>query len=214
MRLHPGGEAALLVVVVDDVAVDLDHVGVDAVGVADDLGAVPVGEPDEAELPLVAGAVDDGQGVVEVFAGGAEVAVVEIVEVDPVGRQVGERAFEAAADQLGMVEVGERAAVVSDLGGEEDLVAGNGVPHRADQGLGVAVAVDVSGVPVGEPQLPAPHQGGAGQPVVAARPADVGPLGTVGTAVGPGAEADGRRFDPGAPEAHPPRLAGGHPFSV
>ena len=84
MSFDPLLEPARSVGVIDDVAIGLDNVGIDPRGVASDPRRLPIGETYKADLAFGLESAEELDGLVEVPVPGTEVAVVKIVEIDPI----------------------------------------------------------------------------------------------------------------------------------
>ena len=192
-----GLEPALFVVVVEQVAVGLDDVGIHLADVAHYFSAVPVGKADEADLSLFAQAKDGLQGAVEIFALAPEVAVVQVLEVDGVRLEQFQGAFEAFPDVSGVVEMLVGALVPAELACEEYVPARDFFPERTDDLFGIAVAVDIGGVPMADALLVGGDQGFPGIGVLLTGPAGGRSARADGPAVGPATEADGGDLDIG-----------------
>ncbi len=119
----------------------------------------PVGEADEAQLARLLSGPDDIERGLQVGIVGAEVAVVEVVDVDDISAQVAQRAVDALAHEVRVVGVRVAAARVADLGRQKQAVARHGASadEVADERLGAAVAVDIGRVPMRDAELEGAH---------------------------------------------------------
>ena len=94
------------------------------------------------------------------------------------------------------------ARIPADLGREEHLAPGHGLPTVADQLLGPAAAVDVGGVPMSDAGSEGLDQGLARLALVGAEPAHRSAADGIGAAMTPGAQADGGGLDFGPTETN------------
>ncbi len=203
MIVDPLLESALLVRVVDDVAVRLHDIGIDTVDELHDLPRVPVGQSDETDLSLVAKVVHRFQRRIEILIVRSEITVMEVVEVDDVGLQIPEGLLGMLAHELRVVPVSGRSFHPAELRREKNRLARDLPPRLADQRLGAAVAVDVGRVPMRDA---VPIRGderlfrGA---IIVTAPPDRHPfLALVRPSVTPRAEADGGDLNVGSAETN------------
>jgi hypothetical protein len=146
------GHELPLVVAADEGVVDLvaDILGpAVALGDGEGLHEVPAGEVGAGDVADLAGEDEVVEGLKGLFDGGEGVEGVEVVDVDVVGVE----ALEGGVQGLGEVIAGAADVIGADvgaakggLGGEEDVFAPKVGDGFAEDGLAVAVGVDVGGV--------------------------------------------------------------------
>jgi len=166
------------------------------------IGGEPVGaaHPDRADQPAgleVAHGVDGGG---QPAVAGAEVAVVQEVDVQVAGAEVLQGLVQLAADVAGRVAVRGGPGEVADLGDQHEVLAGYLGDELAQEPLGVAVPVDVGGVEQASAQLVGDLQPAPAGPVVGAGPAHRQAQVVIRPADRPAADADRWHGDPGGPQ--------------
>ena len=120
--VDPSPESARIVSVVHDISIGLHNIRIHPVGVMKDFFRLPVGKSDKANLALRSKTLKEREGVVQVLVLSAEVTVVEVVEIDIVGSERGERALHLILDLLRVVGVIKWPGIPTHLRGEKDSI--------------------------------------------------------------------------------------------
>src|SRR5262249_61489819 len=105
-------------------------------------------ETDEADLSFLAKRSHRRERIAEVPILRAEIAVVEVVEVESIGAHVPQRSLALRTHELRVVEMFRRSFDPTELRCQEDRVAWNLGKYLADQFLGLAVAIPIGGFPM------------------------------------------------------------------
>jgi len=104
----------------------------------------------EADFALLNEAVHDVDCIVEIAVAGAEISVVEVVEIDRVAIEIDERLLALVTDMLWLEGVFGRSAEPSNLCGNDDFGAfdADSIEHPSEHTLGAAISVDIGVVEV------------------------------------------------------------------
>jgi len=200
--VDPFFQATRFIEIIDYVPERLHDVRVDPLDEAHDLRRVPVGEADEANLPLLLQPAHRFERAIEVLIAISEVAVMKVVEIDDVGPQISERALALRPHERRIVEMVRWACHPSELRRQKNVGARNLLERFADQFFGMSVSVRVGSVPMGDATPMRFDERLCRLTIVMPAPPDRDALARVRTSMTPRAETDRRNASIRAAEAN------------